>query len=153
MTKQSKTIFKHRGDAMNREQIRQGDVFLSPIPRVARKDFMPVKPENGRVILARGEATGHNHSMASDSTALMERDGQTVLIVHEDRLRFYPPQMMVKSQLTGKNPVTLAQAILSGAVGELLIHQEHTADVVGIGDWIVVIQRTYLPDAIRSVMD
>lgn len=50
--------------------IRQGDVLLVPV------DEMPegstVTSEDGRLILARGEATGHHHSVADRDAALVQ---------------------------------------------------------------------------------
>lgn len=50
---------------------RQGDVLLVPV------DAMPaggtrVEPEAGRLILARGEATGHHHSVTAEKASLVE---------------------------------------------------------------------------------
>ena len=42
------------------KQIRQGDVFLERIDTIP-KSATPVPLENGRLILAHGEATGHAH--------------------------------------------------------------------------------------------
>ncbi len=54
--------------------IRQGDVLVvsgAQIPAV-----VPVPPENGRVILAHGEHTGHHHSFGhSREVALFREDG------------------------------------------------------------------------------
>jgi hypothetical protein len=43
-------------------QHRQGDVLLTLVTEMPKGKKM--KAENGRVILARGEATGHHHSIA-----------------------------------------------------------------------------------------
>lgn len=51
-------------------QFRQGDVFIERIESLP-EDLKPV-PCEGRVILARGEATGHHHSFGASSAALME---------------------------------------------------------------------------------
>jgi hypothetical protein len=48
-----------------KDQARQGDVLLLPensVPTTAKK----LKPENGKVILAHGEVTGHHHAIESD---------------------------------------------------------------------------------------
>ena len=55
--------------------LRQGDILLIPI-----KELPPVlkeaEAEAGRLILARGEATGHHHSVAlSDRVAMFREDG------------------------------------------------------------------------------
>ena len=56
---------------MNKNKgFRQGDVLVIPttvIPTSAK----PVAPENGRVILAHGEATGHHHSFGHNQGVTM----------------------------------------------------------------------------------
>ena len=44
---------------------RQGDVLIEQIAKLPEK-LERQKPENGRIILAHGEATGHHHSLAAD---------------------------------------------------------------------------------------
>lgn len=48
---------------------RQGDVFLmkAQIP----KDAKPIQDENGLLILARGEATGHHHSVSARNAIML----------------------------------------------------------------------------------
>jgi hypothetical protein len=53
--------------------IRQGDILLQQVeaaPRTART----VPAENGRVILAHGEVTGHHHSLAAGTAVLLETE-------------------------------------------------------------------------------
>lgn len=45
---------------------RQGDVLIERISTIP-KGAVKTKPENGRIILAHGEATGHHHSLAADA--------------------------------------------------------------------------------------
>lgn len=49
---------------------RQGDVLLVRVE--AMPDGRPVEAESGRLILARGEVTGHHHSVAAGDAALLE---------------------------------------------------------------------------------
>jgi hypothetical protein len=49
---------------------RQGDVLLLPVESVP--DGERLLPEDGRLILARGEVTGHHHSVAAADGALVE---------------------------------------------------------------------------------
>lgn len=61
----------------NRHIIRQGDVLLLPIAdgKLPEK-CAAMAPENGRIVLAHGEATGHHHSFAArDRIALFREDG------------------------------------------------------------------------------
>jgi len=67
------------------EQYRQGDVFLQPvaegeIPEGERKQIAPV---NGRVVLAEGEVTGHNHTMSAETATMELIDGRVLLTVAE----------------------------------------------------------------------
>jgi len=49
---------------------RQGDVWLRKIDVVDLSAAKEVSPEDGRIILARGEMTGHHHSLSSRVAAL-----------------------------------------------------------------------------------
>lgn len=60
--------------------VRQGDVLLvacSAIPAKAKA----IARENGRVILAHGEVTGHAHAISEKSCALLEHRSQRYLSV------------------------------------------------------------------------
>lgn len=65
-------------------QARQGDVFFE---RVASKPkgLKAVAPEGGRLILARGEATGHHHSIPA-SAGTLEIDEGGVMYLTIDQL-------------------------------------------------------------------
>jgi hypothetical protein len=55
--------------------IRQGDILLTQIdPKDKPKQARKLPAEQGRVILAHGEVTGHHHSIASAHGALLETD-------------------------------------------------------------------------------
>ena len=54
----------------NKNQFRQGDVLVERVHKI--QTGKPVPPENGRVILAHGEATGHAHAIAERDAALHE---------------------------------------------------------------------------------
>lgn len=49
---------------------RQGDVLLVPVADMP--EGRPVAPESGRLVLARGEATGHHHSVAEEHGQLVD---------------------------------------------------------------------------------
>jgi hypothetical protein len=62
---------------------RQGDVLFIPIEK-SKVQGKPVEPENGRYILARGEATGHDHSVSSRyATMTVDEGGLTYLTVDQ----------------------------------------------------------------------
>ncbi|MBM3271516.1 MAG: hypothetical protein FJZ01_28095 [Candidatus Sericytochromatia bacterium] len=92
-------------------QYRQGDVLIvahaGELPWRAR----PVQPENGRTVLAHGEATGHAHAIKGDRVVLFREDGAggglaylqavtPVEVIHEEHapLRLAPGRYAVLRQ-------------------------------------------------------
>ena len=102
---------------------RQGDVLLVKINALP-KDAKKKKRENGRVILAHGEATGHHHSFTEPHCALYTSKAETGVTFLE---------------------VRDAMAALT--------HQEHGAIEIEPGVYRVIRQREYSPEAIRNVQD
>lgn len=49
---------------------RQGDVLIVPITAELPEGAQAVERDNGRIVLAYGEATGHSHAIASKSATL-----------------------------------------------------------------------------------
>lgn len=60
---------------------RQGDVLLIPIEKADLKKAKKVKDEAGKLILARGEATGHHHSVSASHAKMYEAGIGTVLVL------------------------------------------------------------------------
>lgn len=101
---------------------RQGDVLLMPcadVPASARAEA----PEDGRVVLARGETTGHAHVMAADRVCHFRDDGTGGGFLRID----------------GTDPVALT-------------HEEHDELMVPPGSYRVVRQREYQPRAMPRVV-
>lgn len=102
-----------------KQMYRQGDVLVVAVDRVpdaARE----VDRDQGRVILAYGEVTGHAHAILEPTT------------------------------------VKLADGIaeyLSAPKGATIQHEEHSAIELPPGDYKIVHQREYSPEAIRNVRD
>ncbi|MGH7487877.1 MAG: hypothetical protein ACREMY_20095 [bacterium] len=73
-------------------QYRQGDVFLVRMETLKLQRATPVARDAGRIILARGEATGHAHAISSAEAELLElENGERYLradaaceLVHEE---------------------------------------------------------------------
>jgi len=102
---------------------RQGDVLIVPIANMP-KGVAPVGRDNGNVVLAYGEATGHAHAIKDARAALFrDRDLGTIFM-----------------HVSGNGPVALD-------------HQEHDTIHIPPGDYQVIRQREYTPDAIRNVAD
>lgn len=110
---------------MNPMLYRQGDVLLIPIGTIPA-NTQTVQRENGRVVLAHGEATGHHHSIA-------EQGAELVTSEQADELRMW-------LRVTAPEPVALT-------------HQEHDTIMLPPGDYEVRRQREYTPGQIRNVAD
>jgi hypothetical protein len=102
---------------------RQGDVLIVPVAQMPA-GLEPVARVGSRVILARGEATGHAHAVRDERAALF-RDPQLASIF-----------MLV----SGEDPVALE-------------HEEHGTIAIPPGEYRIVRQREYSPDANGFVAD
>lgn len=79
-------------------QVRQGDILLTKVAETSAKPedlesglamlrSRPTdrrEPEDGRIILARGERTGHAHTVDADVAQLWEGAGEVMLVVAEE---------------------------------------------------------------------
>ena len=103
--------------------IRQGDVLLIPVTEKSTGDFDEVPRNQGRVVLAYGEATGHPHPISYHDVHLFQHK-------KEKDKRFL-------------------------RVGNVcfLKHEEHSEHKIPAGDYLVIQQREYSPEEIRSVTD
>lgn len=105
---------------------RQGDVLLVAVKEIP-KAAKPAKPDNGRWILAYGEVTGHHHSFTA------EKGVELVTTEQADELRVW-------LSVTTAEPVPL-------------IHQEHDTILIPPGEYRVLRQLEYSPEATRKVQD
>lgn len=108
------------------QQIRQGDVYVRPVKARTRNGKAVL--DQGRVILAYGEVTGHAHEVVGVETEIETPPAQ--LFEEPDGRRF----------LFVDRPCTLT-------------HQEHGPIALAPGCYEVIRQREYAPDAIRNVAD
>lgn len=106
---------------------RQGDVLIVSIDEAEAKrliaDAKPVPREDGRVVLAHGEVTGHAHALVHSAVKLYEVEKSvrmTVLIV--------------------------------GAPARVY-HEEHQAITLKPGAYEVIRQVEYTPEELRTVAD
>lgn len=121
---------------------RQGDVLLVGVPPAMAKELEGRAAEekdareNGRVILAHGEVTGHAHEVVPGKESGREKG--TVEFV----------------ELRERHDSREAARILrvKGRAAELR-HEEHGTIVLPRGTYRVVRQREYSPEAIRAVAD
>jgi hypothetical protein len=104
---------------------RQGDVLLVPVPpaEVPATAVPAPRDRTGRMILARGEATGHAHVIVGPDTVLLaDRDDIDRLFV---------------------KIITRAR----------VVHEEHGTITIPAGSYRIVRQREYIPGAYRYVAD
>jgi hypothetical protein len=97
---------------------RQGDVLIVPMGKRKFKKARRRRPENGRVILAYGEATGHAHTMDADTVRLFEASDDEGDLITE---------------------------VLMVDEPTLLTHQEHHPIRVPRGMYRIIHQREYVP--------
>ena len=102
---------------------RQGDVLIVPVAGLP-KGLERVSREGGCVVLAHGEVTGHAHAIR-DSRAALFRD---------------PKLAAMFLNVTGDAPVALE-------------HEEHGMIELPPGNYRLIRQREYTPEAIRNVAD
>ena len=105
--------------------IRQGDVLVIPVATIPR-NTKPVKRDQGRVVLAYGEATGHAHTISHPDVRLVSAE-------QAGELRMW-------MQVTAPEPVELE-------------HDEHDTLLIPPGTYEVRRQREYSPEEIRTVAD
>lgn len=103
---------------------RQGDVMIEAIDIIPAK-VKRVARDNGRVVLAYGEVTGHAHAFRSDRVKMFRHDdtGDGVFLA-----------------VLGDSPADLE-------------HEEHSIISIPPGSYRVTRQREYSPESIRQVAD
>ena len=67
----------------DKNQNRQGDVWIEKVNHTISKDAKKLNRDAGRIVLAYGEVTGHAHAIKSNNAELFEEaDGQWYLSVN-----------------------------------------------------------------------
>lgn len=114
-----------------KDQARQGDVFQERMTNVTlaqlQNNGVPIEPEKGNHILAKGETTGHAHRIPTVTDS-----GAEVSFFTMDNMRFLHVPEGETATLT---------------------HEEHDAITFGEGIWKVVQQREYDESGARPVAD
>jgi|SRR5712664_278230 len=103
-------------------QYRQGDVFIVEVLSIP-KQVKNIPLENGKIVLAHGEATGHTHAIDASKLA--------VFVVNEQTQERF---LQLKGMAT-------------------LRHEEHSEIQLPAGNWQVIRQQEYTPRAWRTVAD
>lgn len=119
---------QQKGPAM--KTYRQGDVLIVAIDN-APENATSVKRENGRVVLAHGEVTGHSHAIL---------DKHAELVTTDDRLVAVDQAAALYLLVHGTKPVDL-------------VHQEHDTITIDPGHYKVIRQTEYTPERLVQVQD
>lgn len=114
-------------------QARQGDVFLQPVAALPQ-GAVEVPLDNGRVVLAYGEVTGHAHAIRVTSEAAAAEITEALIA----RCRLY--EHKGDRYLVVSEPVSLT-------------HEEHTAHTLPPGVYEVPVQCEYDARLMRRVAD
>ncbi len=115
------------------QQVRQGDVLVNPIPaRRKKREAVLVPLDNGRVVLAYGEVTGHAHAIAP--------------AINDAELERAIPPAVLEEHADGTRTLIIARSCE-------LRHEEHATIALAPGGYQVINQREYAPGAIRQVAD
>lgn len=99
---------------------RQGDVLLIPVQPIEVSRLNKVPLEDGKIVLAHGEQTGHSHVLVADDAELVEEQKAAV----EEAKRY----------------------LRVGMAGGTLVHEEHGAISVPSGMYEVRLQKEFNPD-------
>lgn len=121
---------------------RQGDVAI------IRVGDLPANPEarkrdHGRVVLAYGEVTGHAHAITDKAVVQYDAPNAT------EAAR----QLLASVGLTVEISEHNQPSFLDVPDGATIEHEEHAAIALDPGKYVVLRQREYAPEALRSVAD
>ncbi len=113
-----------------RGQLRQGDVFIEPIEDLDMNEMEEIPRDNGRVILAYGEVTGHAHALTDDGIKLYQHKN------HEDLKKKNEPYLY----LVVNNDTALS-------------HEEHPDVPITKGKYKIAHQYQYTMREVQPVLD
>lgn len=130
--------------------IRQGDVLLTPVSALP-PGCTEVPNDNGRIVLAYGEVTGHAHAIADHSKTLAEqRDTMRVEAMAGEITEAAILRAKAKARLllapSGERYLEVQEAVT-------LKHEEHTQHTIPPGLYQLPMQVEYSPAELRRVAD
>lgn len=116
-------------------QFRQGDVLIERVENVP-SEKLKAQTENGRVILAHGEVTGHAHEIEEPKAASIAPLSNPFVLASDLQ-----------------DAAAMTRHFLRLKKGSAVKHQEHSRIPLKRGGHRVTRQREYSPEAIRNVAD
>lgn len=120
---------------------RQGDVFMKKIDALP-DHLVPVSRENGRVVLAKGETTGHMHAIADKHVAHFRMNTEFVSKMDESLRKQFPANFL--------EPGTTFLRVESPVKVE---HEEHGPVTLPPGDYVIPQAREYYRGEFRRLND
>jgi hypothetical protein len=139
MTTRKRSLVPALGAAL---MLRQGDVLLVRVAGAPRGKTKSIPRDQGRVVLAYGEVTGHAHAIVEENVALLELDAAAA--------RELLASVGLRTEIRDEEIVGL----LDVAEDATLAHEEHSPIPLSGGDRFVVLrQREYAPESLRTVAD
>lgn len=137
---------KHPSPTARPRILRQGDVLLVAVGASLPPGCKRAKRDGGRVVLAYGEVTGHSHAIAEADAILMVMDDQAEMAAAARAL-------LASVGLTTEIRDEEVVGVLDTPAGGTLLHEEHAAIALDAPHYVVLRQREYAPEAIRTVAD
>lgn len=134
--------------ATKTQQFRQGDVLITRVKGRTPAGAKPIPRDNGRVILAYGEVTGHAHAITDKGVQLLTLDDQEERA--EAARKLLASVGLKRVDLRGADVVGFLEVPADGAA---LAHDEHETHQFAEGLYLVTRQREYTPEAIVNVAD
>lgn len=135
--------------------IRQGDVLIVPVQAMP-PGCKDITPENGRVVLAYGEVTGHAHAIYDVLDTVTKQNKVRLWSAGVERfLQVLPGATFTREIapiIVGENgaPFALGEQKISGVA---LQHEEHTTHAIPPGIYKLPLQVEYTPAELRGVAD
>lgn len=123
---------------MKTNHIRQGDVLLLPVLKLPA-GCTEVPLDNGRIVLAYGEVTGHAHAIADHRVTPADTRAVEIAEAAIARARLWRAP-------TGERYLEVREAVT-------LRHEEHTAHPIPPGVYKLPVQVEYTPAELRRVED
>lgn len=120
--------------------MRQGDVLIIRTADRDVKGLKRVAREQGRVVLAHGEVTGHAHAIADKECSLYL----------DDSVKSAPDAMGMIARIGGN---LIPDRVLKVTRAVTLRHEEHGPIALPKGTYTVRLQREYSPTELRNVAD
>lgn len=137
----------HRNSRSTAKQFRQGDVLLIAVTATLAGRWTPAKRDNGRVVLAYGEVTGHAHAIAEPQVNLLIADDAVAM---GKAARELLASVGLTTEIRDEDIV----GVLNVEEDAVVRHEEHAPIPLVTGQqYLVLRQREYSPERIIQVAD